>query len=376
VKIKAIDLFCGAGGLTFGLEKAGIHVVAGFDVDAGCKYAYETNNRARFYQQDLAKPDIPLMKKLLGGDRPTLIAGCAPCQSFSTYNRERAGDRRGWPLLASFLNIVKTIKPDFVTMENVSGLKADGSFTRFCNGLAKVGFKVTFSVVDCRNLGMAQQRRRLVLIASRHGIVPMPMPTHPTAEDFATVRDAIGEMPTLRAGAVDPKDPLHCASSVSTINIERLRASKPGGTWHDWPKRLRARCHTKEAGDGYVSVYGRMEWDKPSPTITGQCFGFGNGRFGHPKQNRALSLREAAILQSFPPTYQFSKKGEKIVFKRVGIMIGNAVPPILGEAIGRTIASEARKHQKRCVVRSRFKNTPPKRKQLGLSTRPSKTLNR
>jgi DNA (cytosine-5)-methyltransferase 1 len=345
VKIRAIDLFCGAGGLTFGLEKAGIHVVAGFDVDAGCKYPYESNNKARFYQQDLAKPDIALMKKLLGDDSLTLIAGCAPCQSFSTYNRERAGDRRGWPLLSSFLNIVKTIKPDFVTMENVSGLKADGSFTRFCAGLADVGYKISFSVLDCRHFGMAQQRRRLVLIASLHRAIPMPAQTHPNAEDFATVRDAIGDMPALRAGAVDPKDPLHCTSSVSAVNLERLRASKPGGTWRDWPKRLRAPCHIKESGDGYVSVYGRMEWNKPSPTITGQCFGFGNGRFGHPKQDRAISLREAAILQSFPPTYRFSKNGEKIVFKRVGIMIGNAVPPVLGEAIGRTIAAEAHKHK-------------------------------
>ncbi len=191
--------------------------------------------------------------------------------------------------------------------------------------------------------GMAQQRRRLVLIASRHGVVPMPKQTHLMPEEFATVRDAIGNMPNLRAGATDPNDSLHCASRVSATNLERLRASKPGGTWRDWPKRLRAPCHKKESGDGYVSVYGRMEWDKPSPTITGQCFGFGNGRFGHPKQDRALSLREAAILQSFPLSYQFTKKDEKIFFKRIGIMIGNAVPPVLGEAIGQTIMVEARK---------------------------------
>ena len=345
MKIKAIDLFCGAGGLTFGLEKAGIEVVAGFDVDAGCKFPYEANNGARFYQQNLAKPDIALMRKLLTDEGPTLIAGCAPCQSFSTYNRERAGDRRGWPLLASFLNIVRTIKPDFVTMENVSGLRADGSFTRFCAGLTKAGFEISFEVLDCRNYGMAQQRRRLVLIASRHGIVPMPKQTRVKAEEFATVRDAIGKMPKLRAGTSDSDDSLHSASSISAINLERLRASKPGGTWRDWPKKLRAPCHTKASGDGYVSVYGRMEWDKPSPTITGQCYGFGNGRFGHPKQDRAISLREAAILQSFPVTYRFAKKGEKITFKRVGMMIGNAVPPILGEAIGRTIVAEARKFQ-------------------------------
>ena len=141
----------------------------------------------------------------------------------------------------------------------------------------------------------------------------------------------------LEAGGKYTNDPLHRACRLSSLNLKRIRASKAGGTWRDWPMRLRAKCHREESGQTYPSVYGRMEWDRPAPTITTQFFGFGNGRFGHPDQDRAITLREGAILQSFPEGYEFSPKGEPVQFSTLGRLIGNAVPVRLGEAIGNSI---------------------------------------
>jgi DNA (cytosine-5)-methyltransferase 1 len=132
-------------------------------------------------------------------------------------------------------------------------------------------------------------------------------------------------------------DPLHKARRLSELNLERIRKSKPGGTWNDWPVALRAPCHQSDSGASYKSVYARMTWDAPSPTMTTQCFNFGTGRFGHPEQDRAISLREAAILQSFPQDYQFVPPDAEVHFSTVGRMIGNAVPPKLGEMVGRVV---------------------------------------
>jgi DNA (cytosine-5)-methyltransferase 1 len=148
-----------------------------------------------------------------------------------------------------------------------------------------------------------------------------------------SVRETIAELPSIAAGGADPKDNLHISSKLSPINLKRIQASVPGGTWRDWDKGLRAACHRKATGATYPSVYGRMEWDKPSPTITTQCFGFGNGRFGHPEQDRAISLREAAMLQTFPRDYKFVPHESRVVFDKLGRLIGNAVPVRLGEVI-------------------------------------------
>ncbi|MEH1955437.1 DNA cytosine methyltransferase [Nostoc sp.] len=139
------------------------------------------------------------------------------------------------------------------------------------------------------------------------------------------------------AGQASKTDRLHQCSKLSPLNLQRIRASKPGGTWRDWSKDLIAKCHTKTSGKNYSGVYGRMEWDQPSPTITTQCFGFGNGRFGHPEQDRAISLREAALLQTFPADYEFVATDEPVVFAHVGRLIGNAVPVKLGKVIAQSI---------------------------------------
>ena len=175
----------------------------------------------------------------------------------------------------------------------------------------------------------------MVLLASLHGPIRMIDPTHSKPR---TVRQAIGRLRPLEAGESAPRDRLHVASALSPKNLARIRASKPGGTWRDWPRHLIADCHRTDSGRTYPSVYGRMEWDKPAPTMTTQCFGYGNGRFGHPEQDRAISLREAAILQSFPRNYEFVPPGEPVQFTPIGRMIGNAVPVELGRAIARSIS--------------------------------------
>lgn len=174
----------------------------------------------------------------------------------------------------------------------------------------------------------------MVLLASRIGPIELVDRTH---ERPQTVRAAIGNLPPIPAGGSLPSDPLHRASKLSTLNLERIRVSRPGGTWRDWPKWLITDCHRRDSGWTYPAVYGRMVWDEPAPTLTTQFYGFGNGRFGHPEQDRAISLREGAILQGFPENYSFVPQGSPIRFKILGRLIGNAVPVTLGRVIGRSI---------------------------------------
>ena len=199
-----------------------------------------------------------------------------------------------------------------------------------------MSYYVWYEVVFCPDYGVPQNRKRLVLLASMMGPINLIPHTH-TPNNYVTVRDAIGNLPTINAGEKNPLDPMHISTKLSEINLRRITASVPGGTWKEWPKELQLSCHKKESGASYPSVYGRMLWDEPSPTITTQFYGYGNGRFGHPEQNRAISLREGAILQSFPPEYQFIENGQIINKRKLGVQIGNAVPVALGQAIGISI---------------------------------------
>lgn len=338
MSIKAVDLFCGAGGLTHGLLNAGIEVVAGYDIAESCRFAYEHNNNAKFINQSVTELTADEIAKHFEGAEYRLLAGCAPCQPFSTYSRTTARTEKDerWDLLSSFGRLVKEVLPEFVTMENVPGLLDQQVFKDFVSLLALHGYHTDYRVVYCPDYGMAQTRKRLVLVASRLGQMSLIDPTH-KPDSYLTVADVIAHLPPIAAGESHPQDPLHRASILSPINLERIRASTPGGSWLDWPQELRATCHTKESGKTFPSVYGRMRWDEPSPTITTQCNGFGNGRFGHPTQDRAISLREAAVLQSFPLHYQFVPQGEKFTISALAKMIGNAVPVKLGEIVGRSI---------------------------------------
>lgn len=333
--IDAIDLFCGAGGLTAGLRQAGIDVLAGYDIDAKCRFAYEHNNQAQFNCKSVE--DVT-GEELLAYYRPgriKLLAGCAPCQPFSTYNqgKDTTKDKK-WPLLNAFARLIREVQPELVTMENVPDVTKHSVYDDFEQNLREQGYEVWASTVACIDYGLPQRRRRHVLLASKLGPISIIPKTH--SDNPVTVREAIGKLPPLGAGDADDHDPLHRASKLSPINLKRIQVSKPGGTWRDWPHHLRAKCHQKESGKTYAGVYGRMVWDEPSPTMTTLCFGFGNGRFGHPEQDRAISLREAATLQSFPQDYQFTAS-DQIQFKTIGRMIGNAVPVRLGQVIGESL---------------------------------------
>jgi len=221
-------------------------------------------------------------------------------------------------------------------MENVPGLAGHKVFQQFVETLQAEGYNVSYRLIDCSEYGLPQKRRRLVLLASKMGDICLTAPAQ-FGRPPKTVWDAIKRFPALENGSTDPRDPLHRCARLSPLNQKRIKASVPGGTWKDWPSDLVADCHRKETGQSYSSVYSRMEWDRPSPTITTQFYGFGTGRFGHPEQDRALSLREGAALQSFPQDYQFVPPGEAINQRVVGRMIGNAVPVLLGELIGHSI---------------------------------------
>ena len=347
--VTAVDLFCGAGGLTRGLLDAGIAVAAGCDVDNACRYPFEHNNApAKFRKRSIAGLAAKDVISYYPKGHVRVLVGCAPCTTFSRYTQglDRPQDPR-WSLLRQFGRLVRQVKPDIVSMENVPGLQQHAVFTEFLETLADEGFHFSDEpakrLVYCPDYGVPQHCSRLVLLASRLGPIRLIPPTHREAK-HRTVADAIRSLPPIAAGEQSSSDALHRASAISDLNLRRLRHSKPGGTWRDWPEDLIAQCHRKVTGKTYRGVYGRMAWNKPAPTITTQFYGFGNGRFGHPEQDRGLSLREGAILQSFPKTYQFTKPGSGYSTKTVGRMIGNAVPVRLGKAIGRSIKLHLSEH--------------------------------
>lgn len=346
MNIKAIDLFCGIGGLTKGIENSGINVVLGIDSDVSCKYAYEKNTNSLFLNEPIESLDINALRKYYAGADIRLLMGCAPCQPFSNYslryNKNGMKDEK-WKLLSYFSNIVRELQPDIVSMENVPQLAKKQIFKDFVNNLKDCGYFVNYKIVNCMNYGVPQKRNRLVLLASKFGEINLIPATH---KNPITVKEAIGHLESISNGEQSKIDPLHRASKLSRINLKRIQQSVPGGTWEDWDYNLLLSCHQKDSGKGYKSVYGRMSWYEPSPTITTQFYGYGNGRFGHPTQNRAISLREGAILQSFPESYDFSLGSGKYNMRKIGTHIGNAVPVKLAEAIGYSILKHLKYQEK------------------------------
>lgn len=347
-RIEVVDLFCGIGGLSYGMKTAGLHILAGFDLDQTCKYAYETNTGGEFLYRDIttvtAKDILPRYSK--GAIR--VLAGCAPCQPFSSYAfKNKDKDPNKYDLLYEFGRLVKEVKPDIVTMENVPAIrkfKLKTVLDDFINLLREEGYDIWRNIVYCPDFGIPQTRKRLVLIASKLGDVAPLMATH-NKENYVTVRDTIGNLPALSAGQIDPNDPLHRCSALNELNLKRIKATTEGGGWKSWPEELVLECHKKEGGKSFGSVYGRMKWDEPSPTMTTQCTGIGNGRFGHPSQDRAISAREAALLQTFPSDYRFFKDEKSVSLTTASRYIGNAVPPKLGEAIAKSIIEHIKTHR-------------------------------
>lgn len=349
---SVIDLFCGAGALTHGFVREGFNVVAGLDADESCRYAYESNNNGAIF----ISGGIEHVK---GADLAThyperdtkILVGCAPCQPYSPYNKRKRYPENKWKLLTSFSDRISEIKPDIVSMENVPDLvtfKNGRVYRDFVERLKQDYTVMQYPAVFCPEYGIPQQRKRLVLLASKFGELKLLEGTY-KPNQYQKVGDVIADLEPLEAGQVSKNDVYHKASGLSKLNLRRIKASVPGGTWKDWPDELVTQCHKEKSGKGYSSVYGRMKWDDLAPTITTQCHGFGNGRFGHPIQHRAISLREAARIQTFPDSYEFVPPDGPHPVTMIARFIGNAVPVELARAIAQSIKS----HLERYTIESR-----------------------
>ena len=309
------------------------------DHDADAKATFEANfPDTHFEFVDIRDASVDALQLRVEAERPNpvLFSGCAPCQPFTKQNTKRPSldqDDRV-PLLAHFAHLVESCRPDLVFVENVPGLqKLDSDsqpFGGFLNRLDAAGYKADYRPIRLARYGVPQSRRRLVLVGSCHGAVHLPAETHGPGtpnERYATVRDWISHLPPIRAGQEHEEVPNHRAAHLSPRNVERVKATPEGGGHRDWPEHLKLECH--KGFSGYSDVYGRMSWDSPASGLTTRCTSYSNGRFGHPDQDRAISIREAACLQTFPEDFVFEG-----CMKSTARQIGNAVPVLLAQLFG------------------------------------------
>lgn len=342
MRAAVVDLFCGIGGLSYGFKKEGFQINGGIDTDATCEYAFEANVGAPFLAKDIRKLSGSEVSGLLAADGCDyrVLIGCAPCAPFSIYTgryqkKSRRDASNKWQLLREFSRLALATRPDVISMENVPRLQRHPIFDRFVSDLKKSGYTVTYYHVRADYYGVPQRRSRLVLFASMFGEVEILAETH--RDNPITVRQAIGDLPRIKAGVAGSADRLHVSRGLTQRNLLRLRLTSEGGSWRDWPKHLRLACHKRSTGKSFRSVYGRMRWNSVGPVITTECLGIGNGRFGHPEQDRAISIREAALLQTFPRKFKFVPPRSPIVGLHLARQIGNAVPVRLAQIIARSI---------------------------------------
>lgn len=333
-KIVGVDLFCGAGGITRGMRNAGVEVRLGIDKESRFQKTYERNNRgSKFLATDINRVTGNEILNLINlkSDEEFILAACAPCQPFSSQNRKnvlRGYDDDRSNLLSQVSRIIEElkIKPDYIFVENVPGLNDErhSVFDRFEEVLYRLKYTCVGNVVDSARYGVPQHRKRFIYIGKK-GIthLSMPDPTHgPNKKEYETVGNWLRGLPPIKAGGASKTVPNHICRNLSSINLKRIRAiPKDGGSRESLGKDLVLKCH-KDKNVGHKDVYGRLAWDKPAPTITTKCVCLSNGRFGHPTQDRALSVREAARLQTFPDNYIFYGTG----IASQAAQIGNAVP--------------------------------------------------
>jgi len=340
-KLKAVDFFCCAGGVTHGFRNAGIKVLGGIDIEGAYKETYEKNNKgSKFIQADIAtlQPEDLIKKLKIKPNMDNLIfVGCSPCQYFTIIKTSKEKSEKTKLLLEEFQRFVEYFKPGFVFIENVPGLekKEDSPLSRFKDFLTDEGYVFDDDVINAANYNVPQSRRRYVLLASRvTKTIEIP---EPVENKNLTVRKAIGtkKFARIKAGQRDDSKFQHTCAGLEPINIERLKLTPANGgtrkSWKDYAE-LQLACYAGK-DNIFTNLYSRMYWDKPSPTITTKFYSISNGRFAHPTQNRAISLREGATLQSFPLSYHFEANSIGLIAR----MIGNAVPPKMAECIGRQI---------------------------------------
>ena len=316
-----------------------MEIAFALDFDADARSTFEANfANVHFEFADIRDVKVDDVRTRVESERPNsvLFSGCAPCQPYSNQNtiRPKLQQDQRVPLLSRFGELIEKCLPDLVFVENVPGLqkldRRSQPFGGFLSRLGKAGYEVDYRAVRLSRYGVPQRRRRLVLVASRHGAIRLPEETHGPGtpnERYETVRDWISHLPAISAGEEHAKVDNHRAARLSSTNLKRVKATPEGGGRADWPDELKLKCH--KDFEGYSDVYGRMSWDSPASGLTTRCISYSNGRFGHPEQNRAISIREAACLQTFPQDFVF--KGSMGSMAR---QIGNAVPVRLAEVIG------------------------------------------
>lgn len=347
---KVFDFFSGCGGASWGFRAAGMEVVFALDSDADAAATYRTNFPATdFKQKDIRRLPPDYLSGLVAAMRPNPIVfcGCPPCQPFTSQNTSRRRDDTRTTLLLDFGRLVKKCLPDIVFVENVPGLRTTDAnrspLRRFLTYLRSAGYgNIVHQIVPVMKYGVPQTRRRFLLLASRHGPIDLPPFTNgpgTAALRYRTVRDAIADLPEIAAGEDHPDVPNHRAARLSALNLKRIRSTPEGSGHRAWPDHLRLPCHTKVSG--YTDVYGRLAWDRPASGLTTKCISYSNGRFGHPTQDRAISVREAACLQTFPRTFLF--RGS---LGSIARQIGNAVPVRVAKVIGDHVSKHLQQRSK------------------------------
>ena len=354
MKFKAVDLFCGAGGLSTGLKKSGFRLCLGVDIDEKALKTYKCNlKRTKVLKEDIKKVTGEKITELTGINRRDnfLLAGCPPCQGFSSLGKRDANDEKN-ELLYEYIRIINELEPSFILMENVPGMSTGVGKEIFKNVVKELeeNYHVEYATLKAADFGVPQIRKRLVLHGIRNDVYDnfgfdkekqkiLPKSTHSKEKKkgyrkWVTVRKAIFDLPILGAGESydDGIIKNHKARSLSETNIERLQEIRlHGGNREMISEELQLECHKKE-NVSYTDTYGIIDPDKPAPTITSGCTIISKGRYCHPTQNRGLSIREAARLQSFDDKFEFQgNMGE------MSLQIGNAVPPKLAQASGKVI---------------------------------------
>jgi len=349
ISLTAIDLFAGGGGLTVGLKGAGFQVVGAVEIESHAFSTYKVNHpEVCAFKQDIRTIRGEYLRMLSPDGQIDLLAGCPPCQGFTSLtSKYKRPDSRN-ELIREMGRLIEEIQPRAVMMENVPGLTQKGKplFDEFLRLLSSLGYIYDFKVLQVADYGVPQSRRRLVLLAGKGFPINMPAPTHAQIppdglKPWRTIRCVIRNMPkpiTLEESHKHGGPQAfnwHVIRTLAPQNKRRLCQAKPGKSWVTIPKRLRPACH-QDRNTGFSNVYGRMSWDQTSPTITGGCTTLSKGRFGHPEEDRTISVREAALLQTFPPDYVIDTPFMEYACN----IIGNALPCDFAEILARQCAEE------------------------------------
>ncbi len=342
-KLKAIDFFCGGGGMSYGLKKAKIKIVAGIDYDIKCKDTYQENIKgAKFINADVFKLDEVKLTKKLGvkrKDNSLVLICCSPCQYWSNMQTNKEKSKKSKNLLSEFHRFVQYLKPGYIVVENVPGIfrrKSESGLNKFIKWLEENNYNLHYDVHDISEYGVPQKRKRFTLIANR--VTNDVITPKKKRGNIPTVRDFIGEengFQKVKAGHKDKTNFNHTVAGLNELTLKRIKAvKKDGGNRFDFANNpeLQLDCFIGRE-NSFTDTFGRLWWDKPSPTITTKFFSVSNGRFVHPDENRALSLREGAVLQSFPKSFKFKTTS----IADTARIIGNAVPPEYARRIGQAI---------------------------------------